>query len=73
MAKCTGCDREVIFIKDTKGKTQILDIQTPIWKVEQWSDGEPYAVRVAEVYVSHFSTCPVGSQFSKGKKRETQD
>lgn len=31
-SRCRGCDREVLFVKDEEGKTQILDVVAPVFE-----------------------------------------
>lgn len=66
-AFCRGCGRKVFFVKDADGKTQILDAVAPVWSIQ--GQPEPMATREIGSYVSHFSTCPKASEFSRRKKQ----
>jgi hypothetical protein len=65
---CKGCGRPLVFIKDSKtGEIVPLDTQAPVWTIETDMLGEEVAVRV-DAFVSHFSTCSVANDFSKGRR-----
>ena len=68
MPKCQGCQKEVLFMKDENGTTQILDIKAPTYVVFKDILGQLTAKRATEVYVSHFATCPKASEFSRNKR-----
>jgi len=65
---CKACGIPLIFAKDMEGKTQVLDKRAPCWILRDDADGNPVAIRAASSYVSHFSSCPKASEFSKKGK-----
>jgi len=71
---CRGCGKTVYFVKDKRGKTQILDTVAPVWRIKIGFDsakGVPIyeAERASgDTYVTHFATCPKASFFSASKK-----
>ena len=67
---CQACHKPVIFADDEKGTRQILDLATPVYRIDATTDPEhpQAAVRVLKFYVSHFSVCPDADHFSRSKK-----
>jgi hypothetical protein len=65
---CRGCGVPIIFLADSEGKIQPLDLQAPTWRIEQDLMGQEIAVR-ADALVSHFSSCPKADDFSKSKRK----
>lgn len=66
---CRECGRRVLFAADANGTIQILDASAPVYSVQLYGQ-EPEqqtCTRLLQAYVSHFSTCPAASQFSKRK------
>lgn len=78
MNQCKGCQKEVVFLKDENGKTQILDAKAPVYAVKEVTipveqsglvlhKKEKRCVRVKDAFVTHFATCSHADQFSKSK------
>lgn len=66
---CKGCGKPVLFVKDEKGTTQVLDARAPIFHFNGGDiDGTFTVHRLSSAWVSHFATCPNASEFSKGKR-----
>lgn len=70
MAACKGCGREVLFMKDENGKTQILDAVAPTYVVVGPDRCERTGKDIPErVLVSHFATCRQADRFSAANKK----
>jgi len=73
MSKCKGCERSVLYVKDTEGKTQILDPSAPVF--ELWGDdnkaqGTKLVKRDRNAWVSHFATCHEATDFSRSHREK---
>lgn len=67
-ATCKSCGKKVAFVKDDKGKVQILDLVAPVYEQTTLVNGVvTYCERSTTAYVSHFATCPNASKHSKKK------
>lgn len=62
---CKACGRDMIFIEGENGDPIPLDFKTPVFEITKDLLGNEIAVRIPQAYVSHFSTCPDASRFSK--------
>ena len=66
---CKGCGRPVYFVKDDKGTVHVLDARAPVYvQVRDTEDGSQQVMKV-QGYVSHCSTCPKESEFSRAKQQ----
>lgn len=73
MSKCKGCERPILYAKDTDGKTQVLDPSAPVYEI--WGDdnkaqGSKLVKRDRHAYVTHFATCPDATEFSKSHREK---
>ena len=72
--KCRSCGCRIAFVKDNHGKTQVLDLSSPVYWVQTREEipveGEEWEVceRARSAFVSHFKTCPDVSKHSKKGK-----
>ena len=69
---CRGCGRPIIWAENENGKKIPLDATAPVYQVTEEkidTENRRYAIKVQRSggYVSHFSTCPKASDFSKAK------
>lgn len=65
---CKACGAPLVFVKSEKGITQVLDVRSPTWTIQEDLTGAEIAVR-STALVSHFCTCPSANAFSKGRKK----
>lgn len=56
MAKCSKCQREIIFLKTAKGKNIPVNAETVEWGDTEYEHGK---------HISHFSDCPAAASFRK--------
>lgn len=56
------------FGRTIEGELIPLDLRSPVFHVDKDMFGTTIATRSEFHYVSHFSTCPKASEFSKGRK-----
>ena len=71
-AICKGCHKPIVWGMTADGTKVPLDPQPPVYAVrqtERMADGTVRILRLDkdEAMVSHFSTCPNASQFSRGR------
>jgi hypothetical protein len=65
---CKACKAPLIFVRDMEGRTQVLDKAAPVYILRDDIDGNSVAIRAANSYASHYSTCPRASEFSRKEK-----
>lgn len=63
--RCKYCNRKVVFLIDSEGKRQILDLVSPVYEVDgadkfgtPEGSGVTHCSRHRGAFVSHFVTCP---------------
>lgn len=66
---CKACKTPLTFVMGPAGKIIPLDDRAPVYRVGQDMLGNPVAMRVEDAFVSHFSSCPHASEFSRKKPR----
>ena len=57
--KCKSCDKEIVFLKTKKGKSIPVNAET--------IQGKETVFEVSKGHVPHFSDCPEGNSWRKGK------
>lgn len=74
MSKCKGCGREIVWALNSEtGKRVPLDPMAPVYFLIERSreDGGNECQRApAQMYVSHFATCPQANDFSGSRRKE---
>ncbi len=75
---CRSCGKKVLFIKDEKGTTQVLDLVAPVFNLPALQEGEDpgdwmLCKRSRSSFVTHFATCPKASSHSKRKAKKRND
>lgn len=65
---CKACGCPLVFVVGPNGKEIPLDERTPVYAVRKDLCDNPFAAKLENAYVSHFSTCPSANRFSGGKK-----
>lgn len=66
---CKACKTPLTFVLGPNGKLIPLDDRAPVYRITQDMLGNPVAEKVDGAYVSHFSSCPAASAFSRKKPR----
>lgn len=65
---CKACGTQLIFAKNMQGKIVPLEeIKLPKHVYNMQPSGVVQMVGELRLYVSHFTTCPSASQFSRSK------
>ena len=77
MSECKGCGREIIWGQTPIGSMIPLDPRAPIYRILKRDASGTAQIKhvekdVAEIYVTHFATCPKASEFSRSKKPKTE-
>lgn len=54
---CRYCGRKITFAADENGKTQVLDLVSPVYEVVE-NPVDDACRRNRRAFVSHFVTCP---------------
>lgn len=73
---CKGCGTPIVWARDANGKAIPLDPKPATYGVKVDPQLGAICVRangadsVAQVYVSHFATCPKANEFSRARKSD---
>ena len=63
--KCRGCDRDILFVKTSNGKSMPVDPEPLRVMVKRKDEDVYYYAPVA--FVSHFATCEKADDFRRDK------
>lgn len=68
-SKCKGCGKLIRWEQTPDYKNIPLDVSAPVYALIEQQGKPTVVVRTHLCFVSHFSTCPKASDFSKGGKQ----
>lgn len=62
---CRFCHARIVIVRDSEGVNQALDVTAPVYRLRPNEHGDRIAVRMSDVFVSHWSTCAGRDQAKK--------
>lgn len=73
MPRCTKCDKEIVFLRTTTGKTAPVNVDSLPENEFRMYHQQPKTYSDTHLFnpkthLNHFATCPHAAQFRKEKK-----
>ena len=70
---CRGCGKPIVWGSTARGQKIPLDLRPPVYAVLEERDGEIIVARDRAAMVSHFTTCPEASRFSRSHRPQPRE